>query len=124
MPSVAHRARASRPLFQQILFASILCSSCASSARHALEPADVVAGLSARSPELAGEATDPSGLAPLLLQRPSELDLADPSRAGFWRACAIAWNPKVRAARRELAAALASAGAAGRPRPWNAMVEN
>ena len=88
---------------------------CTAPAPAPLQDRDVAGALSARDPRLASDVADLSGLAPLALPRPTPDELADPHSAGFWRGCAFAWNPAVRAARRELGSVLASADAAGLP---------
>ena len=124
MSAVRFLAHPSRPQFAlSQLILSVLCA-CASVPPAPLDDADLAAGLEARDPRLVADLADLSGLAPLALARPTPEELADPSSAGFWRGCAFAWNPSVRAARRELSAVLASVGAAGAPEAIELGVEN
>jgi hypothetical protein len=51
------------------------------------------------------------------LPQPSAEDMTDATRMGYWQACAYTWNPIVRAARRELQAAVGLALSAGAPAP-------
>lgn len=64
-----------------------------------------------------------AGLQPLAIEQPSADALRDPSRAEFWHACAWAWSPATRAARRRWEAARARAGSAGMPGPIRGAAE-
>ncbi|HTF89153.1 MAG TPA: hypothetical protein VK843_12140 [Planctomycetota bacterium] len=79
--------------------------------------------LRAGGPESALEAQQLAGLDALALPRPTALELASPESPAYWRACALAWNPQVRQARRELQSAIASGRAAGQPGEIEASVE-
>lgn len=100
-----------------LLFAGLSSASCASTETHALVASEVHGALDARAngslEELEPEQI--AGLDALALPRPTREECAEPRVAGYWRACALAWNPGVRAARRELQRALAEAGVAGKP---------
>ncbi len=100
-----------------LLLAVASSAGCASSERHELAARDVhaVLELRANGPFASLEAEQLAGLDALALPRPTREECADARSSGFWRACALAWNPNVRAARREFERALANAGAAGRP---------
>ncbi len=91
--------------------------SCASAPNPQLAPDEVLGALEQRveGPAKAQGAIDIAGLEALALPRPTPEECADPRSAGYWRACALAWNPTVRAARRELERALAAANLAGQP---------
>jgi len=108
-------ARPLRPQFCLPLLILALGAACASVPPAPLVDAELAAGLQARDPRLIADVADLSGLEPLALARPTVEELADSHSEGFWRGCAFAWNPQVRMARRELAAALQSVGAAGKP---------
>ena len=100
-----------------LLIAVASSVGCAASQRHELAPGEVHAALETRSNgPLASLAPEQlAGLETLALARPTPDECADPHSSGYWRACALAWNPSVRAARRELERALAVANVAGLP---------
>jgi outer membrane protein TolC len=112
-------------LFSTFLIAALLSAACATSERHELAARDIHAALDARAggPFASMDAEQLAGLEALSLSRPSAEECSDPSTAGYWRACALAWNPAVRAARRELQRTLANAGVAGQPDRIEAALE-
>ena len=91
--------------------------ACVSAQRQELSSSDLHTALSLREsgPPAVLEACDLAGLDALALPRPTPEECADPRSAGYWRACALAWNPNVRAARRELQRTLGAARFAGGP---------
>jgi hypothetical protein len=103
--------------------ASLAPASCRSTATSSLadpRAADVeVARVAERrdSLEELAEALEIAALAPLAVPVPAPPDRLEPDQAEFWQACAFAWNPELRQARRELLAARAAAGSAGAPGP-------
>ena len=99
--------------------------ACRAPETDPLETAELVSAVSARdaSPAELGAALELAGLRPLALAPPTEEALLDPQRAEFWHACAWAWSPTTREARRRLQAAQARAGSAGRPQPIRASIE-
>lgn len=114
-PSAVRRAHS----LSVALILAGLCAACASVAAPRLEPAQVQDALADRpdDPGMQLRAADLAGLEALALPRPQADECTDPRSAGYWRACALAWNPQVRAARRELERSLAAARVAGRPGP-------
>ncbi len=100
--------------------------SCASVHEPQLAPDEVLDALDQRveGPARIFDALDLAGLDVLALPRPTPEECADPRSAGYWRACALAWNPSVRAARRELERALAAANLAGQPQAIEGGIES
>jgi|GEM_PF-1448623 len=100
-------------------------AACRAPEAAPLETADLARAVSSRdaSPEELGAALELAGLRPLAVQAPSEEARLDPARAEFWHACAWAWSPATRTARRRLEAARARAGSAGSPGPIRGVVE-
>lgn len=101
-------------------------AACAAPERSPLDAERLDLALERRdaSPQALALALERSGLAPLALgalpEPGSEIDF---DAAPFWHACALAFGPKVRAARRALAAATEREGSAGRPGPLAGFVE-
>lgn len=96
-----------------------LAASCASVPPASYSAADVAGAVAAREPEpeLVREALALADLEALDLREPTAADVADPARAAYWQACASAWNPAVRAARRAALAAIGRSSSAGAPGP-------
>ncbi|MEO6709093.1 MAG: hypothetical protein ABI054_12875 [Planctomycetota bacterium] len=120
-PSAVRRAHP----FLILLIALGSSAGCAASRGPGLAPGEVQEAIDLRAsgPESALEAQQLAGLDALALPRPTALELASPESPAYWRACALAWNPQVRQARRELQSAIASARAAGQPGEVEASVE-
>ena len=104
-------------LISALLLAPIFGLACASPNRQTLTAEETEQTLAHRTqgPEAALSPGHLAGLDALALPRPSPEELADPGSAGYWRACALAWNPAVRAARRQLQRAVAAEDGAGLP---------
>lgn len=110
-----------------LAFPALVLALCACSAPDSrpLEPAELAASVAARAatPAELERALELADIGPLAVPAPDPQDLDDPALAGFWHACAWAYAPGVRAARRALLAARASQGSAGQPGPVDAAVE-
>ena len=117
--------RPAHPLSVFLIVAG-LGSGCASVGEPQLAPDEVLGALDQRveGPAKILNALDLAGLDVLELPRPTLEECADPRTAGFWRACALAWNPTVRAARRDLERALAAANLAGQAQAIEGGVES
>ncbi len=117
--------RRAHPLHACLIVAG-LGVSCASVHEPQLAPDEVLGALDQRveGPARIFDALDLAGLDVLALPRPTSEECAEPRSAGYWRACALAWNPSVRAARRELERALAAAHLAGQPEGIESRIES
>lgn len=103
----------------RILIPVALLASCAAPVALNSEPGEIAQSVHQRDvsrPPIA-EVVEIARLEAIDLPQPSAADLADPTRVGYWQACAYTWNPGVRSARRELQAAVGLARSAGAPAP-------
>ena len=118
MPSHSWARFLPGPEFRNLIPVVLLASCVAPSALNS-QPGEIVQSVHQRdiSHTSVGEVVEIARLAAIDLPQPSAEDLTDPTRAGYWQACAYTWNPVVRAARRELQAAVGLAGSAGAPAP-------
>jgi len=123
--SPATRARPPAVSFLSLLPLLLPLGACRAPHAAPLEAAQLERVVSTRdaSPGELGAALALAGLQPLALQTPNDDVLRDPERAEFWHACAWAWSPATRAARRRMEAARARAGSAGQPGPIGATLE-
>jgi outer membrane protein TolC len=93
--------------------------ACAAPSTASVSDADVVRNVDSRAASLddVEHALELADVGPLRIEAPrapSELDADAPD---FWHACAFAWNPSVRRARRDVLIARAELGSAGKPGP-------
>jgi hypothetical protein len=125
MSAVHFPARSARPFFVPLIALAPL-AGCAAVQEAGLSDAGLRQELALREPgpAFAQEAEELASLDALALARPTAEECADPRTAGYWRACALAWNPEVRAARLDVQRALAARGTAGRPTAVEAMGES
>src|SRR5262245_9272965 len=121
-PSAVRRAH----LILASLLALALQTGCSAVRREELAESDLETALALRAAGPAAaelDARDLAGLRELALPRPTPEECADARGAAFWRACAWAWNPRVRETRMHLKRAIAACGAAGRPEPLELSAE-
>lgn len=99
--------------------------SCQAPEAAPLATASLLSAVSQRdaSPAELGAALELAGLQPFALAPPTDEALRDPQRAEFWHACAWAWSPATRAARRQFQAVQARATSAGQPGPIQSSFE-
>jgi hypothetical protein len=126
MPAFSRDAERPRPLRAvHCTLLILVLGACRAPEARPLDGRALALAVEARG-ATAGElaaALELSGLRALAVEAPPPEALEDPMRSEFWHACAIAWSPATRAARRELEAARALAGSAGRPGPIDGLVE-
>jgi hypothetical protein len=91
-----------------------------------VDDAHVVLSVTERATELADveHALELADVGPLALEAPQVPSELRADRADFWRACAFAWNPAVRQARRQVLAMRAERRSAGAPGPLELRVDN
>lgn len=120
----SYATRSARPLAAPFLLLSSL-GACRAPEAAPLAAHELARAVSVRdaSPTELGRALELAGLLPLALPAPTDGWDRDPERAEFWHACAWAWSPATRAARRRLEAARARADSAGRPGPIGGTLE-
>jgi len=108
-----------------LLLPLLSLGACRAPESAPLEAAELTRAVSRRdaSPAELGAALELAGLRPLALPPPTDAARLDPQRAEFWHACAWAWSPGTRAARRRVEAARARAGSAGLPGPIGGVLE-
>jgi len=95
-----------------------VCASCAAPARLSISDAEIVNAAQARqSVDDVAHALELADIGALALPIPTAPSELRPDQAEFWQACAFAWNPQLRQARRKLLALRAASGSAGRPGP-------
>src|SRR5262245_46300120 len=109
-PSQSVVRRAHR--FSSLLILVVASAACASTQQRELADLDFSTALDLRADAEPAPLDERAlaGLDALALPRPTSEECADPRTAGYWRACALAWNPGVRSARRELQRTRVAAG--------------
>ncbi len=110
--------RTSRRRFAAASFLIPLCVACASPATRSVSDAELARALADRadSVDAVAQALALADLGALSVPRPAAPTELSPDFGEFWQACAFAWNPELRRARREVRVQRAlsrSAGSAG-----------
>ncbi|MFT7169309.1 MAG: hypothetical protein ACI80K_002447 [Paracoccaceae bacterium] len=112
------------PLYPRFVSAASWCAlplllaACAAPPAGRLDSLEVATSLLARTePSVLDEALEGLALPASFMRLPVDAERATPAQAGYWFVRALAWSPEVRAARRELSAAAATAKSAGAPNP-------
>ncbi len=118
MPSQSWARSLPGPEFR-ILIPVAFLASCAAPVALQSEPGEIAQSVHQRDVTRTpiAEVVEVARLEAIDLPQPSAADLTDPTSVGYWQACAYTWNPEVRAARRELQAAVGLAKSAGAPAP-------